>query len=173
MHAETEQGLWLYITAAVFVAPSRALQKKNRTPKLKKMQYSHRLSRHRGALLVSSDGVRQTTMALVSQHVRNVPFMHITHRALLHPHRTLDLARRTYSLQSQPVPCLCIFFLMSCANCISKQQLNPHLRTRRSEVPQSGLTLSSMYLQSTTLITFVGMGISSASVQNIFQSTQR
>lgn len=62
---------------------------------------------------------------------------------------------------------------MSCAYCISELQLNPRLKTRQSEVPQSGLMLGSMYLLLTTLITYFGMRISSArhiaSVHDIFQ----
>lgn len=82
------------------------------------------------------------------------------------PHRTLGMARKTFSLfkANQPRVTHLSFFMLG-ANRISKQQLNPRLRNRQSE------------LSLDALITYFGMRISSlryfALVHNIFQGTQR
>lgn len=53
-------------------------------------------------------------------------------------------------------------FLTVFAKCTSEPQLNPGLRTRQSEAPQSELTLSSMSLLSSTLNFCFGTRLSSA-----------
>lgn len=62
--------------------------------------------------------------------------------------------KKSWSLLSQPVLCLCIFSLLY-ANCVSKLQL--HTLHILSEVPQSGSVLSSMHLLSFSLIAYFGM----------------
>lgn len=75
------------------------------TPKLKTMQYCH-----------------QMMTALVSQHVCNVPCMHITHPLT-------ELFCNPPHTGSKPVPSICIFFML-CARCTSELQRKPRLRTR-------------------------------------------
>lgn len=70
--------------------------KKHSQTEKKKMQYSHRLSCQCCSARQQRWHVWQTMMALVSQHVCNVPFMHITHQLI--SCTQLDLARKTFSL---------------------------------------------------------------------------
>lgn len=120
--------------------------------------------------------IRQTAMALVSQHVckRAIYAYHTSaYRALLHPAAHWIWQERLSAFLKPTSPVFMHFFLMLCANRISKLQLNPRLRNCRSEAPQPGLMLSSsMYLLSSTLIIYFSMRISSArhiaSVHNIY-----
>lgn len=109
------------------------------------------------------------TVAFVSQHVCNVPFMHIAHQCVLH-------STVHWIWHSRPVPCL---FFLRCVPTISPScSCIPRVRTLRSEAPQSGLMFGSMYLLSTTFDHLLGHGlaISSAAhnalVHNIFRWTQ-
>lgn len=102
-------------------------------------------------------------MASVSQHVCNVPFMHITHISLWSSTASSGIQqhRQSVSLLS-PVGIYASIFLTVFAKRTSEPQLNPRLRTHRFEVPQFEITLGSMNLLSSTLNFYFGMRISSA-----------
>lgn len=71
----------VHVAAAVCVhavLPSRALEEKQ--SKLKKC--SILIVRHVAASLCSSAAMAQAAAALASQHVCNVPFMHLTHQLI-------------------------------------------------------------------------------------------
>lgn len=97
------------------------------TPKLKTMQYCH-----------------QMMTALVSQHVCNVPCMHITHPLM-------ELFCNPPHTGSKPVPFICIFFYVV-----------------RSLYLQVAAKASS---ENSTV--YFGMQISSAAVRDVFQQTGR
>lgn len=91
------------------------------------------------------------TTASVPQHARKVPLKHITHQLEELSCTGLIRQGRLWAFCADQSPANASVVLMLFANRTSKTQLNPLLRSRQSEVPQSGLTLSSMNLLSSIL----------------------
>lgn len=143
------------------------ITKKTSTPKLKQMQYSHRLSCHRVALPVSGGGGAYDRRRRLQSHSMSVMcHLCISHISLWSsctpPYAGSGRKRLFAFFKANQSRVYASFFFFMCANCLSELQLDPRLRTRQSEVPQCGLMLSSMYLLSTTSITYFSMRISSA-----------
>lgn len=120
-------------------------------------------------LLVSSTGVtRQMMMTLASQHVCNVPFMHTTRQLVELQHVRLS-AFKTNQSHVYASYFFCFYVAIS--------KLLLCLGTGQSEVPQSGRTLSSIYLLSYICIFSFGMRFPRARhvalTHHVIQWTQR
>lgn len=158
----------LQLSGLILLFPLVTLKKQN-TPKLKNILFS--------SAVISLCRCQQwwwiwQTIALVSQHVCNVPFIHITAYPTLHWlwHKRLVAFKASRSPVYASFLCCELIVSQSCS-------LFLVLRTHQREVPQSGLTLSRMYMLCSPSTFYIGMRISSAVhvhlVLDIFQWTQR